>query len=1606
MATIVTKISSTNSILSPNQARIVPFRELTRNFGAPEDYVELNVSDPTGRNIFNVVPFKNYKIPGVFQPSTAYTINELEFNPAADLKNLGISLGDYRVQYNILRPKVNTTTDRVFFIKEISPNRTEIRLFTNNIPNTQIETNTLQFISDIQGLPYFKEFYINFGNNRLIPAVNIALDRNTLPYSILIKLLNPLPIEYRVLDLVSIVDEIANPQIFEVNVEPEPVQVTFPTLRGPNFDLDLDNLRIGSTPYYNFDNIFSSFTSSVNIQLQSMLGNLSSSEATINVDYTDFENFVHFSSANRRLGNFEYKLSQLETFTSASASAAASSTPGGTLDAKRFQNKINGVLQSFDGYEQYLYFESSSYSWPKYTSTKPYQNYSVTSSQGIVWFASASVSASLYDDNNQNYLLYALPLYISEDTNNEEAFKFVATVGQMFDDIWIHIKAITDLYKAKNKLTEGISKDIVYFALQSLGINPYTDEDQTDIFNYLYGINADGSYLPVTSSYQTLVSGSQYSISGQDQIKSIYKRIYANLPLLLKSKGTNRFIQYLNTIYGTPNTIMSYIEYGGVDKVTSSFEYEYDRFTYALNVSSSNTVNIPWVYLTQSAIRTGYNDIAPNGIEFRFKAYPTTTATQSLMYNGSNFKLNLLYTNTGSNDSIYSGSTGDFGYLQFILGSTSVITPTIPVFTTGSDGETSWYNVLIQRRTPDLRIGDVSTSQTYDLYIKNHVYDQIGHKASASLTTTTQNSSWYTTGNTLTFGGGSNPFSGSLQEARLWSYFISESAFDSHVLNPESIEGNYTSSAFTDLAARFTLGNNLYTYNHTLTSSVSSTHPDQNTQVLTASFSGFPNKNNYVSFVETYYADVANSGLANPVVDKVRIISSSAYGNVLLPHRTIEQQPVLPTTKDIHLLDSGLSPQDEINRDIIAQLGSTYDLDAILGNPTGLGYNELTALRNDYFKKYVNENNYKDFIGLIQYFHNSLFRTLKDFIPARTELASGVIIKPNLLERSVAEIPNPKIDLHNNFSQSIDTAFISAGNGGNYSASLYDYATLGALGFVIRSSDARDFYTGELSGSYIDIYNTYFIGGDKNPFLKWNVNNTLPFSESIWNYDYNPLLNNVSGGLVSQYIKKKEFQNATSSVITSIDLQDFTYDYERHIRPRYNGSATTSTNVNFFIDDDTNFGLNKPYGRNATIDYNTNRFAFFSEATCTGSQQIAMPERTNLYLKYLIDEKGKLTELVRRDYEKVNDQQRYNLYEVQNIFKSGETLNVGLFDNQNPSRQKPLDGNKFIFQGGYRFFPTLWRITGSNQVYTVNDAVFPGGISTNAATNVANYTTRADYRRITVWFSPQTVREIYVTYNPPSPGDYLPFDVVVRVRVPIFLGNDDYFDVTIKRANADGTPNYDGYVRSDANGWRYTDGSAQVVSVTPAGNASSYIFDYVDDNPYLTVHGNNKSIISCSADMSAYYSYPSNPGGWFYSGSTLNTYANSFCPPEYPFQLNVGDIVRFSTSSGSFKGFIPQEEYTILEVYPQPTLTSRVTFRLDRAINPNLTGSNVNRIDYYVFSKKVADETNVIINVKKNPGQTSGGIAKNLNLVKRVDDDLANLVSDLKSKIFSTVLVQ
>jgi hypothetical protein len=79
-------------------------------------------------------------------------------------------------------------------------------------------------------------------------------------------------------------------------------------------------------------------------------------------------------------------------------------------------------------------------------------------------------------------------------------------------------------------------------------------------------------------------------------------------------------------------------------------------------------------------------------------------------------------------------------------------------------------------------------------------------------------------------------------------------------------------------------------------------------------------------------------------------------------------------------------------------------------------YPELTRIAEDYFKKYqgvtVDDPTYTglpttiekeyDYNRLIKFYETSLFRAIKNYIPARTSLSTGIIVKQHLLERNRA----------------------------------------------------------------------------------------------------------------------------------------------------------------------------------------------------------------------------------------------------------------------------------------------------------------------------------------------------------------------------------------------------------------------------------------------------------------------------------------------------------------------------------------------------------------------------------------------------------------------------
>ena len=64
-------------------------------------------------------------------------------------------------------------------------------------------------------------------------------------------------------------------------------------------------------------------------------------------------------------------------------------------------------------------------------------------------------------------------------------------IGQHFDYLWSHIKHLTEINNHHNK--RGISKDLVYLQLKSLGLETFDQFENTSLIEYILGEGISGS---------------------------------------------------------------------------------------------------------------------------------------------------------------------------------------------------------------------------------------------------------------------------------------------------------------------------------------------------------------------------------------------------------------------------------------------------------------------------------------------------------------------------------------------------------------------------------------------------------------------------------------------------------------------------------------------------------------------------------------------------------------------------------------------------------------------------------------------------------------------------------------------------------------------------------------------------------------------------------------------------------------------------------------------------------------------------------------------------------------------------------------------------------
>lgn len=713
---IVGDILNTSIISRYNEddVRLISSQNVQELFGDDNDYIEYYVYDIGGNLLNTNINYKSFKLPpndglvpttipstnnneipttniGIVSNTNNYSSSlypSIEIDPIQDLKTLGYTSGEFSVRYNFFTNKISSPSADLF-IKEISSDRTELRVASTTLTNGEIEQNFNILINEINNSPYFSDYLLNFGNNEQVLSVNIALNKIDSGYEILFKLYNPLPDNIVEKTSLWVVDEKSSPYIFDINLDTLITPLPGLQLRGPNFYIPIEQQNTISTQYQTYNDLINNLQSIQSSSYGKILNLLTTQSIDINVDYTSFKEFSFFGSVTQRLINFYDKVKQIEDYnniiTTYTPNIATTSSLQQEIDLSK--NSINDIISKFDGFEYYLYFESSSFTWPKTTSTLPYTLAPVSSS--LVWFNNYINLATLYDENNVNNLKNAVPAYILDDYDNTQYLLFLNMMGQYFDNIWIFIKAVTDINLANNNLEENVSKDLVYHVLKSYGIKLYNTQGGEDLDQFLIGsntgsVNFENNFSP-TSSYLN-------NIPKKDLLAEIYKRIYHNLPYLIKNKGTVAGVEGLISVFGITGSILNTKEFGGNVKGSLLKGYNNNKVR-SINNDITGSVLSPFISLQQSpasSLEFINNDLHYLDVSFSPQTQIDTYISGAIASNNPTFNLDNY---VGDPRQQYNNSYADLETQQKLYFETGV--PGHPAFT-GSNMDYNGFIRLIQ----------------------------------------------------------------------------------------------------------------------------------------------------------------------------------------------------------------------------------------------------------------------------------------------------------------------------------------------------------------------------------------------------------------------------------------------------------------------------------------------------------------------------------------------------------------------------------------------------------------------------------------------------------------------------------------------------------------------------------------------------------------------------------------------------------------------------------------------------------------------------------------------------------------------------------------------
>ena len=238
-------------------------------------------------------------------------------------------------------------------------------------------------------------------------------------------------------------------------------------------------------------------------------------------------------------------------------------------------------------------------------------------------------------------------------------------------------------------------------------------------------------------------------------------------------------------------------------------------------------------------------------------------------------------------------------------------------------------------------------------------------------------------------------------EFRYWSEPLSASVFDNHVRTPKAYNGNTSASSYDDLLLRLPLDDNKNLQTNPTASNLAYIKTYQG-NISGSNIDGFTG-NFFRTLVDQEKLKVPNVGPSRRNATKIRIEDNTLKTGTALSadvRNEVSSQDFAPI--DSNRLGIYFSPVDVVNEDIVYSIAD-LSLDDLIGDPRDefkYSYRTLGNLQREYFKRYTQSNNFFDYLRILKFYDSSVFTQVRQLLPARANSTLGVLIEPNILERT------------------------------------------------------------------------------------------------------------------------------------------------------------------------------------------------------------------------------------------------------------------------------------------------------------------------------------------------------------------------------------------------------------------------------------------------------------------------------------------------------------------------------------------------------------------------------------------------------------------------------